>query len=422
MSRLALLLLVLVAVTAAFKKQGACFSKTLGKKFSNGATWTEPSCIRARCLNGRISRLPCGLIANKPGCKIVKGDSNAPFPACCPKVECPKPCFSDVLKRLFKNGDKWTEPGCIQGVCNDGEIGRLPCPLIKPGPGCVLVKGDPNAPYPGCCLSFKCPKPGQCYSKGLDKFFDSGAEWTEPPCQRNRCEDGKVVGVPCGRPAVGPFCRLVKGKPGAPYPKCCPSTVCRCYSKALKKFFNDGDVWTEPPCTRAKCEKGNVVALGCPLQAGDKCVRVEGKPGAKYPKCCPKITCAKEDQCFSKALKKIFDDGAKWTEPKCTEAQCSKGDIIRKACPLIRPAPGCTVVEGRPGASYPGCCPRVVCKLRLRCYSKIRGKYYNDGQTWRETLCERATCVRGKIVRKIQSQCPNICMGNGKNQCFPAKH
>ena len=417
MSRAAVLLVLsLVAATLAYKKQGACFSKSLGRKFKNGATWTEPFCTRAKCVDGEISRLPCGLIGVPPGCKFVKGDSSAPYPACCGKVECDKPCFSKVLKTLFKSGDKWTEPGCIQGSCRNGEIGRLPCPLIRPGPGCVPVKGDPAAPYPGCCLSFKCPKPGQCYSKGLDKFFDSGAEWTEPPCQRNRCEAGRVIGLPCGLQLVGPGCQLVKGTPGAPYPACCPKTVCKCYSKRLKKYFNDGAVWTEPPCTRVQCDKGNMAALACPLQAGDKCIHEEGQAGAAYPKCCTKTTCAKKDQCFSKSLKKIFDDGAKWTEPNCISAQCFKGDIARKACPLIPlPRPGCRIAEGSPAAPYPGCCPKVVCKYKGRCYSKARGKYFKSGQTWKESLCVRATCVKGKLLKKLNLKCRKYC--KGKKRC-----
>ena len=408
---LLLLALALVAVcSASFKKQGYCYSKTLGRKVKNGETLTDKYCTQARCVNGEIARLPCGLIALGPGCKLVKGDPKAQYPGCCPRAVCPKVCYSKVLKRFLKDGQKGTEPGCILARCDGGRISRLPCPLIKPGPGCVLVKPDPNAPYPGCCPSYKCPKPGQCYSKGLDKFFDNGAVWTEPPCTRNKCVDGKVIGLPCGLIAAPrPGCKVVKGTAGAPYPACCAKVVCKCYSKNLKRYFKDGAVWTEPPCARATCQGGNIAAVACPLQAGENCVREKGQLGAAYPKCCPKVTCPKKDQCYCKPLNKIFNDGDKWTSSKCVEKTCRKGKISQQSCPLVLPGPGCKVVPGT-GKAFPGCCPKVVCKLQPhRCYSKKTGKWYQDGHTWRQGLCVRATCVKGKIVRKLQCLRPKKC-------------
>ena len=261
-----------------------CFSKALKRPFQHGAKWTEPGCQQAQCDNGKIIRLPCGLIAVKPGCKVVKGNSKLPYPICCPRVKCPKPCFSKPLGRLYKNGQKWIEPGCIRASCSDGYIRRLACPLVRPGPGCVVVKPNPKAKYPGCCISFKCPKPGQCYSKGLDKFFDDGAEWTELPCHRYRCVKGKVSALTCPLQALpGPGCRVLKGKTGAPYPSCCPKVVCRCYSKALKRFFKDGAVWTEPPCARVTCKDGNIAAVGCPAFQAPNCIVKPGKPGAELP-------------------------------------------------------------------------------------------------------------------------------------------
>ena len=190
-------LLVLVAVTTAQEEQRRCFSESLGRHFNNDDVFTEPGCIQAQCSNGIVVELnTCDPVLSRSGCTLTS-DTDAAYPGCCSTVECPKPCFSKPLLTQFKHGEEWTETGCVRASCSDGYIDRQNCPLSKPGLGCKLVQ-DLSAPYPSCCLSFDCPKPDQCYSIGLQKVFDDGAEWSETmPCQRSRCEKGRVTSVPC---------------------------------------------------------------------------------------------------------------------------------------------------------------------------------------------------------------------------------
>ena len=423
MFRAGFLLLALAAAAVGHKTYSACLSQPLGRRVTDGATWTEPHCVQATCVNGEVSRRPCPPFSASTRCHVIPGDAAAEYPGCCATVKCSEFCFSEALKIVFQDGEKWTEPGCVQGSCSNGTITRLPCPLVSPGPGCVPVDGSRSTPYPGCCPSFKCPKPGQCYSESLDKFFDDGARWTEPPCRSRLCRNGNITELAsCRKLDDQSGCRRVEGTPGAPFPDCCPSEDCSCYSSSLKKHFNDGATWTEPPCSRATCEKGNILVLGCPERDGPNCIREEGQPGAAYPQCCPKITCADKDQCFSSALEKIFSDGAKWTEPMCVSATCAKGSVSRKLCPpLLRlDSPrSCTILKGKPGSPYPQCCERVRCKSDgQRCYSRVNARYYRHRFSWSEGTCVRATCDNGTTKRR--NTCTTSTRPKGKPRAYVA--
>ena len=137
-------------------------------------------------------------------------------------------------------------------------------------------------------------------------------------------------------------CVTKKGITGAEFPKCCDKTVCprpdQCYSTALKRIFNDGEVWTEETCEQRRCEKGSIQASGCqryPSVIGQNCVRTNGTPNASFPQCCEKLSCPMT--CTSKSLNRTFQSGESWTESNgtsCLLAECSRGTTYFKACPI----------------------------------------------------------------------------------------
>lgn len=51
---------------------------------------------------------------------------------------------------------------------------------------------------------------------------------------------------------------------------------------------------------------------------------------------------------------------------KCMIKTClnPNGDVIlTRGCPIVKPKPGCYVVQGNIALPFPKCCPRVICKF-----------------------------------------------------------
>ncbi|XP_043236877.1 uncharacterized protein LOC122389178 [Amphibalanus amphitrite] len=66
--------------------ENQCYVKDQDKFYDSGSTWTEPGCIRGIC-SGKgtmIERQSCGKVSCGPNLRLVEGDSDAPYPDCCP--------------------------------------------------------------------------------------------------------------------------------------------------------------------------------------------------------------------------------------------------------------------------------------------------------------------------------------------------
>ncbi|XP_043198705.1 extracellular matrix organizing protein FRAS1-like [Amphibalanus amphitrite] len=207
-----------------------CYSSSLQQWFADGAKWTEPPCTGMTCSGGfsRGQFCPTGSFTPGSGCVREPGTPGADFPACCEKIKCPEPgqCYSTALDRTFNDGETWTESPCTKRECRMGTTHIQFCPTYSMGPGCVKTPGIPGADYPQCCDQVKCPEPDQCYSEGLQKTFNSGETWTEPPCTLYRCDSGVSRGQLCPWQFPQPGCTAVNGTAGAPYPQCCDRVQC----------------------------------------------------------------------------------------------------------------------------------------------------------------------------------------------------
>ncbi|KAF0305893.1 hypothetical protein FJT64_022523 [Amphibalanus amphitrite] len=226
----------------------------------------------------------------------------------------PARCYSEHLSKHFNIGDKWTEAGCQQAECVDGQASLTPCAPV--------ATADASLPSARC-----------------------------------RQVDGAVDGQ---------------------YPACCPTAVCdQCYSQELDTVFDDGAVWTEAGCTQVTCDKGRVASVTCPLvKLAAGCRLEEGDATGAYPSCCPQPVCPRPDQCYSTELDQVFDDGAVWTESDCTQVTCQAGEPVRVPCAAVAAEPGCEVREGTAGGQYPTCCPQSYCPTTTAPPPPPPAKYY----------------------------------------------
>ncbi|KAF0295807.1 hypothetical protein FJT64_006727 [Amphibalanus amphitrite] len=407
--RRAALLLTLAALGSQARIQRRCFSQGLERYFQEGSQWTEPTCRRGRCLRGRVVLDDCPPLVDPlpPDCHPAAGQSDAPFPDCCPQLECHQPdqtCYVEELDRHVSVGETWTLPGCGQGTCREGgAVSGKGCGLvgIPPGYPCSLNDGDDSLEYPECCPRVTCP---ECYSEILDRFFGPGDTWTGPGCTKVKCGVDSATNtvvlsaVPCPL-AAPPFpdCELVDGPTSAEYPACCPILRCpdRCFSESLGRWFSKGDEWTEEGCTRARCvDTDQVALLPCGLVAADgpNCRVVPGNASADYPACCVSVECEIDRPCYVEELDRHFAVGETWTLPGCGQATCEQGGAVSgKGCGLIGIPPGypCSLNDGDDSLEYPECCPRVTCP---ECYSEILDRFFGPGDTWTGPGCTKVKC------------------------------
>ena len=198
-----LLLLLLATFFIQARIQRPCYSPLLRRFFQEGESWTEPTrtestCRRVRCSRGRAQLYECEpLIETGPpsNCRRRPGKEDAPFPACCPSLECDqpnddRPCFDPRLNRYVAPGEKFAMDGrCQTDVCTEGgrRAGKgLPCPPLGIGRGCTrTVNGDDSLEFPLCCPRVICDK---CYSEELERFFSFRETWTEAGCVKKQCK------------------------------------------------------------------------------------------------------------------------------------------------------------------------------------------------------------------------------------------
>ncbi|KAJ9594162.1 hypothetical protein L9F63_014418, partial [Diploptera punctata] len=75
---------------------GKCYHSSTKKAYAVGETWTtDKQCVQYKCSSDGgsgflIETTGCGTVSAQPPCSVVPGTSNAKYPACCPKAQCPK--------------------------------------------------------------------------------------------------------------------------------------------------------------------------------------------------------------------------------------------------------------------------------------------------------------------------------------------
>ena len=425
-----LLMLAFLPETIRPQTTTICESRVLGKNFSVGENWTEPTCLGMACLPGGPQTSLClhggltPIYAANSGCVVKNGTPGAEFPKCCDKIECPEPdqCYSPALKRTFNDGEQWTEPPCERRRCENGTSLATSCPrhAHRYRQGCLRINGTPNAEYPKCCDNVACPE-DICIPEAVNRAFNVKDTWTKPSCDERRCAKGVLYVTHC--PSYNPRrlkeleeygCSMKPSKtPTAAYPACCDQLTCprndQCYSPGLKKIFNDKENWTEPSCELNQCKNGTRFFTGCKKYtnlAGTGCKLKPGVSNASYPLCCEQLVCPA--QCYSKALNRTFKNGEEWIEPPCQSAKCVDG-YIGTADPCPSPermaelaTVGCVRGNGTGRYGHPVCC-NVNCPRRDQCYSAARNRTYNSGDYWFEKTrgsksqvrCEFRKCRNG---------------------------
>ncbi|XP_037070156.1 uncharacterized protein LOC119091461 [Pollicipes pollicipes] len=451
---------------------GQCVAPVLQRLVPVGHRWTEPPCARAECTEHGVGAVGCPAFPTSPGCSVEPGVPGGEYPTCCPRENCTeaKPCYDKYLDRRFAVGERWTLPECSGAAeCEEGgAVSAVGCPLsaVAPGVPCALDDGELGLEYPQCCPKITCP---DCYSQKLERYFGPGDEWTDEGCILNRCtlhENGSVgvSRLPCGLlgPPPASECWLVAEDSAGEYPGCCAHFVCPnhyldratdrwfavgeksteedctqseciqasdgaakviqlplpsdgCFSERHQRFFQPGETFTGPGCSRATCrEGGGISGVGCGLIGVPphyQCALDDGEPGLEYPQCCPKITCS---NCYSRKLERYFGPGDEWTDEGCTLSRCNvhedgSVEVSQLPCGLLGPppAPDCQIVEEDPSGDYPHCCATFRC--RGHCFSRSQHRWIAVGEGWAEAGCTRFECTQTDAFAQISSLfCPFI--------------
>jgi len=163
-SAVCLLVLVVIATAAGYgvPPPPRCYSSALERHFNSGASWTEPRCEGATCVDGEIRTELCQTASIRlgVGCRLEDG-AGGEFPDCCPVVVCPRPdqCYSAQLDQVFDDGAIWTEAPCTQFTCHSGTSQQLDCPAVESGAGCKVESGVAGQSYPACCDAAVCVDP-----------------------------------------------------------------------------------------------------------------------------------------------------------------------------------------------------------------------------------------------------------------------
>ncbi|XP_075403672.1 von Willebrand factor C and EGF domain-containing protein [Tenrec ecaudatus] len=353
------------------------------------------------------------------------GDKLAPGPA---------PCQHQGA--LHKAGSRWTEPGCTQCLCKDGEVvcGKVTCdtPCSHPIPardggccpsctgclygGVVREEGDVfSPPSTNCtvcvclagnvsCISHKCPPgpcqspprsdccacvPVRCYFRG--QWYADGAVFSggDDECTTCVCQDGEVECsfTPC--PELDcPREEWWLG-PG----QCCftcreatPMTGCSLDDNGVE--FPIGQIWSPgDPCELCICQADGSVSCKR-TDCVDSCPHPIRIPG----QCCPDCSagCTYTGRIFynNETFPSVLDP--------CLSCICLLGSV---ACSPV----DCPITCTYPFHPDGECCP--VCRD-----CNYEGRKVANGQvfTLDDQPCTRCTCQLGEVSCE-QAPCPQDC-------------
>ncbi|XP_067675152.1 uncharacterized protein [Haliotis asinina] len=346
------------------------------KFYEDGQTFVSPRdpCESCLCKDGQVA------------CRSIKPD--------CPTVQCTHPgsvrnqccrqCDNCLyLRRMFRNGQKFTPPGgdqCQTCVCRDGSVtcDKLECPELN----CL----NPYTPTGHCCpiCQMSCEYGGQEYREG-QTFPNPRDECSVCTCRDSRvdCEKRKCPSSMCLNPATLPG-------------DCCPSCEFCLYDRRIfrnhQHFINPSNL-----CEECVCNSGSVMCtmIDCPKLPCDNPMPMVGQ-------CC--FVCPKS--CTYQGLS--YEDGQTFRSPrnKCEECLCRQG---RVQCQRD----SCARVSCRHPAEE-GCCR--VCN---NCFFK--NQLWRNGQKFPDPQdeCSKCRCQNGEVSCQRQ-QCPPVsCRNPVTENCCP---
>nr|XP_002755452.4 von Willebrand factor C and EGF domain-containing protein isoform X1 [Callithrix jacchus] len=270
----------------------------------------------------------------------VMGTSSSPRGPEAPRLAAgPSPCWH--LEAMRESGSHWTEPGCSQCWCEDGEV---TCEKVKCEAAC-------SHPIPskdeGCC-----PLCTGCFHRGVIRAEGDVFSPPNENCTVCVCLAGNVS-------CISPEC-----PPGpcqtSPQLDCCTCVPVRCYFHG--RWYEDGAVFSGggDECTTCVCQNGEVECsfMPCPKLA---CPREEWRLGPGQ--CCftcqeptPATGCSLDDNGVEFPIGQIWSPGDPCELCICQadgSVSCKRTDCV-DSCPHPIRIPGQCCPDCSAGCTYTG--------------------------------------------------------------------
>ncbi|XP_054998967.1 von Willebrand factor C and EGF domain-containing protein [Sorex araneus] len=271
--------------------------------------------------------------------KAVSAPSLPGGPAATPLAPMPSACWH--LGAEYASGSRWTQPGCWQCCCEDGEV---TCDRVI----CDAVCSHPVPPRDGSC----CPSCAGCLHNGI---LRAEGEVFSPPsenCMLCVCLAGNVS-------CISPECPPGPCRPSAPS-ECCPCAPARCHFQG--QWYADGAVFTGAgdECTSCVCQKGEVECSFTPCPELD-CPREDWRLGPGQ--CCfscrepsPMTGCSLDDNGVEFPVGQIWSPGDPCELCICQadgSVSCKRTECL-DACPHPIRIPGQCCPDCSAGCTYTG--------------------------------------------------------------------
>ncbi|XP_024430248.2 von Willebrand factor C and EGF domain-containing protein isoform X3 [Desmodus rotundus] len=288
----------------------------------------------------------------------------------------PSACWH--LGAMYESGSHWTEPGCSQCWCEDGEVtcGKVTCEAACSHP---IPAGD------GEC----CPSCAGCFHSGIIRA--EGAVFSPPTenCTICVCLAGNVS-------CISPEC-----PPGpcqaSPKSDCCTCVPVRCYFHG--RWYADGAVFSGggDECTTCVCQNGEVECSFTPCPELD-CPREEWWLGPGQ--CCftcrepmPMTGCSLDDNGVEFPVGQIWSPGDPCELCICQadgSVSCRRTDCV-DSCPHPIRIPGQCCPDCSAGCTY-------------------TGRIFHNNQTFPSVLdpCLSCICLLGSVACS-PVDCPITC-------------
>ncbi|XP_036916409.1 von Willebrand factor C and EGF domain-containing protein isoform X2 [Sturnira hondurensis] len=280
----------------------------------------------------------------------------------------PSACWH--LGATYESGSHWTEPGCSQCWCEDGEVTceKVTCEAACSHP---IPSGDEEC----------CPSCAGCFHSGVIRA--EGAVFSPPTenCTICVCLAGNVS-------CISPEC-----PPGpcqtSPKSDCCTCVPVRCYFHG--RWYADGAVFSGggDECTTCVCQNGEVECSFTPCPELD-CPREEWWLGPGQ--CCftcreptPRTGCSLDDNGAEFPVGQIWSPGDPYGSVSCQRTDCVD------SCPHPIRIPGQCCPDCSAGCTY-------------------TGRIFLNNQTFPSVLdpCLSCICLLGSVACS-PVDCPITC-------------
>ncbi|XP_045411757.1 von Willebrand factor C and EGF domain-containing protein isoform X1 [Lemur catta] len=251
----------------------------------------------------------------------------------------PSPCWR--LGAIYESGSHWTEPGCSQCWCEDGEV---TCEKVR----CEAACSHPIPSKDGGC----CPSCTGCFHSGVVRAEGDVFSPPEENCTVCVCLAGNVSCISPECPS-GP-CQT------PPQSDCCTCVPVRCYFHG--RWYADGAVFSGggDECTTCVCQNGEVECSFMPCPELD-CPREEWWLGPGQ--CCftcreptPTTGCSLDDNGVEFPIGQIWSPGDPCELCICQadgSVSCKRTDCV-DSCPHPIRIPGQCCPDCSAGCTYTG--------------------------------------------------------------------